>query len=71
MHSPATTRLLEQVRPGTVKIYDTDQRKASGAILAQDNFAVQQHPRYDTAAFDILQQRLLEYTDALRLESHE
>ena len=63
--------LLEQVRPGTVNMYDTNQHKVSSTILVQNNFTVQQYLRYDVHAFDILQQRLLEYIDTSMLQNHE
>lgn len=58
--------LLEQVRPGTVMFYDTDQGGSTPPILSH---LLPQHPRYaryDLHTFDVLQEAVFHYLDATK-----
>jgi hypothetical protein len=63
--------MLEQVRPGTVTFYDTEQGRSAPQIQSH---LLPQHPqyaRYDLRTFDALQEAVLHYFDTTRPRTRE
>jgi hypothetical protein len=58
--------LLEQVRPGTVTFYDTDQGKPTPSHLLQPPPQHPRYARYDLHTFDTLQEAVFHYLDVTK-----
>lgn len=59
--------LLEQVRPGTVTFYDTDQDDRTPPLLLQHVPSSPQYARYDLQSFDALQKAVFHHLDTTKL----
>ena len=63
--------LLEQVRPGTVRFYDTDQGDSTPSILSHPLPPRPPYARYDLHTFDALREAVLHYLDTTKPRTME